>query len=1080
MDAASSDHPTREALNSYSLGKLDEYFAQSVSRHLDSCPECQRRVAEMSSDSFLGKLQDVQARPDRALGGMSQLAISTTGVGPAIGAPPLAETLPPGLADHPDYEIKRELGRGGMGVVYLAQNTLMGRPEVLKVVSAELINRPNIFERFAREIRSAAMLRHANIVTAYAALRVGESIVLSMEYVEGLDLAKLVKAKGPLPVTHACNYAYQAALGLQHAHEQGMVHRDIKPANLILSRDGNKALIKVLDFGLAKVNSEGQIDKSLTREGQALGTPDYIAPEQIRNAQSADIRADIYSLGCTLYYLLTGQPPFAGDHLWDIYQAHFSRDAELLNFVRPEVPAELAVLAAKMMAKEPERRFQTPKEVAAALKPFFASGGAATAGSIPTISQFNDQETKNSAAGLAVSPETTAAGSPQPSVPGEKPAPAAQTEPEWQSMVDTREAEPSALVERGSRRRPPWLWPAVVAAALVGLIIAWQVTIKIKTPEGLIVLKELPEQSTVIVDGKSVQVRRPDGGLTAEITVDPGKHELHVEKEGFTMEPKEVLVDRGGTTVLFVELRRRESGPPKKAPADDLATRVATNGASVARSNKASNQPKDEGSKPPTGATIAAATPVPSGSPADVVAKAPVPTKPQNAAPPPARTGLIFDGRTRVTCDWLGSDATGQDFTIFARIKTRLDGTILSNTADGKWVPGGKALFVHRGRLSLDIGWVRTVATERTIADDQWHNVVVTYVQEEELVQLFIDGVLESEARLESKVPEAPSVMRIGYGAANFPNPTYFQGLIAEVRFYKRALSEGQAEALSKGADREPPDARWSLDALASAGVVRDETGHGHDGKVEVGPVAAVAMAGGAVNGGGPAEQPVNANQPGGAAASLSPEDVLKKYGVQLVDGVCSLADEAAVIQAVNDAQRFYTDSEMASMEQQAMMNAADVIPELDAWVNQYQVAIAGVDQNIAHVRRQGRGVHPSAHQGLQLHKQQLQNEQKQVRDLLGRLRRQAFDPEAGPRLAARRQSSWQKHENALTDFRRRLEAARKKYNELRDNEELRQALRALSRRFGDKFELVPSEEFNYIVQWFEEMQRNKRKRGNQ
>ena len=192
-----------------------------------------------------------------------------------------------------------------------------------------------------------------------------------MEYVEGLDLAKMVKTKGPLPVAHACYFIHQAALGLQHAHERGMVHRDIKPANLILARDGKKAIVKVLDFGLAKVTSEGQTDSGLTREGQMLGTPDYIAPEQIRDAQSADIRADIYSLGCTFYYLLTGGPPFRGDHLWDVYQAHFSMEAGPLNLVRPEVPVELAAVVAKMMAKEPGRRFQTPGEVARALTPFF-------------------------------------------------------------------------------------------------------------------------------------------------------------------------------------------------------------------------------------------------------------------------------------------------------------------------------------------------------------------------------------------------------------------------------------------------------------------------------------------------------------------------------------------------------------------------------------------------------------------------------------------------------------------------------------------------------------------------------------
>ena len=197
-----------------------------------------------------------------------------------------------------------------MGVVYLAHNKLMGRDEVLKVMGRQIMERPGVLERFLREIRAVAKLRHPNIVTAYSAIRLGESIVFAMEYVEGLDLSKMVKAKGPLPVAHACNFVHQAALGLQHAHEEGLVHRDIKPGNLMLSRKGDKAIVKVLDFGLAKVTREEKVDGGLTSEGQALGTPDFIAPEQILDAQSADIRADIYSLGGTLYYLLTGRPPF--------------------------------------------------------------------------------------------------------------------------------------------------------------------------------------------------------------------------------------------------------------------------------------------------------------------------------------------------------------------------------------------------------------------------------------------------------------------------------------------------------------------------------------------------------------------------------------------------------------------------------------------------------------------------------------------------------------------------------------------------------------------------------------------------
>src|SRR5262249_21618033 len=149
-----------------------------------------------------------------------------------------------------DYEITRELGRGGMGVVYVAHNKLLGRDEVLKVIGRQVMDRPEVLERFLREIRAVAKLRHQNIVAAYHAFRLGKSLVVAMEYVDGLDLARMVKAKGPLPVANACYFIHQAALGLQHAREEGLVHRDIKPGNLMLARRKDKATIKILDFGL--------------------------------------------------------------------------------------------------------------------------------------------------------------------------------------------------------------------------------------------------------------------------------------------------------------------------------------------------------------------------------------------------------------------------------------------------------------------------------------------------------------------------------------------------------------------------------------------------------------------------------------------------------------------------------------------------------------------------------------------------------------------------------------------------------------------------------------------------------------
>src|SRR5262249_29284132 len=158
-------------------------------------------------------------------------------------------------------------------------------------------------------------------------------------YVQGENLAQLVQTQGPLPVADACSYVQQAALGLQHAFDKHMVHRDIKPHNLILARDGTRHIVKVLDFGLAKGTRARDEEKGLTARGAMLGTPGYVAPEQTLDAAQADIRADVYSLGCTLYYLLTGAPPFEGRSVYEVLQAHQSMEAKPLNLVRPEVPA---------------------------------------------------------------------------------------------------------------------------------------------------------------------------------------------------------------------------------------------------------------------------------------------------------------------------------------------------------------------------------------------------------------------------------------------------------------------------------------------------------------------------------------------------------------------------------------------------------------------------------------------------------------------------------------------------------------------------------------------------------------------
>jgi transglutaminase-like putative cysteine protease len=287
--------------------------------------------------------------------------------------------VPPELSQHPRYRVLRLLGAGGMGAVYLAQHALMDRPVALKTIKAGLLADPAALARFRQEVKLAARLAHSNIVAAHDADLVGGLHFLVMEFVEGVSLAELVGRRGPLPVAQACAAVRQAALGLQHAHEQNLVHRDIKPGNLMRTAAGQ---VKILDFGLARLaqRPDQADDEGLTGTNVIMGTGDYIAPEQTHDSHSVDIRADIYSLGCTLYFLLTGRPPFPGGSFLDKIIRHATDTPPPLAALRPEVPAALAAVVERMMAKRPADRFQTPAEVAEALAPF----------SVPTPPALND------------------------------------------------------------------------------------------------------------------------------------------------------------------------------------------------------------------------------------------------------------------------------------------------------------------------------------------------------------------------------------------------------------------------------------------------------------------------------------------------------------------------------------------------------------------------------------------------------------------------------------------------------------------------------------------------------------------
>lgn len=275
------------------------------------------------------------------------------------------------------YVLLDRLGQGGMGQVFKARHRLMNRTVALKIIRQELLAKPDAVQRFQREIRMAAQLDHPHLVRAHDAAQIGAIHILVMEYADGTDLQKLVRQSGPLPISQACEYIRQAALGLQYAMERGMVHRDIKPSNLQITAQGR--VVKILDMGLARTQAgEGDADSgdALTQQRMILGTPDYIAPEQISDARQVDSRADIYSLGCTLYFALTGQPPFP-DGAWDEKLAcHRRAEPRPLEQLRPDVPGALGLVVRRMMAKRPDDRYAAPLEVAAALAPFCVPNSA--------------------------------------------------------------------------------------------------------------------------------------------------------------------------------------------------------------------------------------------------------------------------------------------------------------------------------------------------------------------------------------------------------------------------------------------------------------------------------------------------------------------------------------------------------------------------------------------------------------------------------------------------------------------------------------------------------------------------------
>lgn len=325
---------------------------------------------------------------DPLLGKLRSLSSSTPPVAGSSKAPTSFDCSTV-LGKQTKYKILRTLGEGGMGTVYLAEHSVMGRQVAIKAIREDYVANPEAVIRFQNEVRAAAKLSHRNIVTAHDAEQSDGHHFLVMEYVPGESLTEVVRRKGRLGITHACNYIFQIAQGLKHAHKLKMVHRDIKPSNLMRTPEG---IVKILDFGLARMSEVHPEANDITSTGTMMGTVDFVSPEQARDAKSADIRSDLYSLGCTFFFLLTGKAPFQASTKVDKILAHVSKPFPDVTRFRPDIDSKVAAILTKLTQKQPEDRYQSPTELIQDLRPFSRPGSTTKANTQATAKHQVDAQ----------------------------------------------------------------------------------------------------------------------------------------------------------------------------------------------------------------------------------------------------------------------------------------------------------------------------------------------------------------------------------------------------------------------------------------------------------------------------------------------------------------------------------------------------------------------------------------------------------------------------------------------------------------------------------------------------------------
>lgn len=553
--------PHQHELSDYLLGLGDEVAAEAVEEHIASCSACKTILAGChSEDTLVSSFRqqigfgefDRDPELHRALGEVSSLF---SGSGPRTSNSPVDSHRR--LAGNGDadafsfdsdsasierigqYRLLNVIGKGGMGIVYKARHERLDMTVAIKILAEHLTHDPQAVARFEREMKAVGTLYHPNIVRATDAGTDHGRHYLVMEYIEGRDLSQIVRSHGRLRIRDACEVVRQALLAMQEAHRLGLVHRDLKPSNLMLTNDG---VVKVMDLGLARLEKDA-VGHGLTGDFQIMGTADFMAPEQAMQASIATAAADIYSLGCTLYKLLCGRPPFADpQHNSPLRKlmAHDQQQAVPAHSRRPEIPIALSAIVDRAMAKAPHSRFASAIEFARELEPYSVGSSL---GHIPGTTRENVD-------GTEVTSDLT------------------KCNITTDSSMTCRAAGGVVTISESSgvRRRGRILLAGFLffAAILFGLVV------KFRTTDGTIIVEingdqistALQDETLIIVDEETKNTYRLRiNGRTSEQDLAPGQYTISVEnpQSGLHFRAREFEIKRGTRTIVNAYLRDADS-----------------------------------------------------------------------------------------------------------------------------------------------------------------------------------------------------------------------------------------------------------------------------------------------------------------------------------------------------------------------------------------------------------------------------------------------------------------------------------------------------------------------------------------